>query len=67
MIAVSRLPAYVDPFDRICHGLGNKPATTDPKEAHLSVPDRRITRKNVRRIGNNPAASPPSAGASRHP
>lgn len=26
--------AYVDPFDRICHGLrgGNAPATTDPKE-----------------------------------
>lgn len=31
---VSLVETYVDPFDRICHGLG-KPATTDLKEAIL--------------------------------
>lgn len=53
MIVTGCPTAYVDPFDRICHGLGNEPATTDPKEAHFSVPDRRNTRKIARRIGNN--------------
>ena|GEM_PF-3833313 len=31
--------AYVDPFDRICHGFGITPATTDSKEAKSSLPD----------------------------
>ena len=33
---------YVDPFDRICHGLRSllAPATTDPKEARFSVAER---------------------------
>jgi len=31
--------AYVGPFDRICHGLGTNPATTDSKEAAPSLPD----------------------------
>lgn len=57
MIVAGRPTAYVDPFDRICHGLGNEPATTDPKEAHFSVPDRRNTRKTARRIGNNHASA----------
>ena len=30
---------YVGPFDRICRGLGIAPATTDPKEAVISLAD----------------------------
>ena len=35
---------YVDPFDRVCHGLGISPSTTDPKEAQQSLADRTIRR-----------------------
>lgn len=39
MLAAGKPATYVDPFDRICHGLRARKkansATTDSKEAHL--------------------------------
>lgn len=48
MIVARKRAAYVDPFDRVCPGLGNNPATTDPKEAPQSVADTRKPRKRIR-------------------
>jgi len=42
---------YVDPFDRICHGLGIRdPATTDSKEASISLPDYKRLAKGMQKF-----------------
>ena len=53
MLVAGKPMTYVDPFDRICHGLRTRekrerPATTDPKEALLSVAEITAMRRRPR-------------------
>ncbi len=55
MIVARKGAAYVDPFDRICHGLGlyKQPATTDSKEVS---PVYQMCRKAIRKRAEFPAS-----------
>lgn len=65
MIATGKPTTYVDPFDRICHGLRFSPATTDPKEAYsvyqnTKTPERLPQKQTRKKLAKNVSERTPS-------